>query len=307
VQGRYMLLGTQTNVLSVDWAQADLRWKEQLSFRAGKVKTPAGLLNESQDIDPAQLWIELPNSIYSIASRNSTLSHDGGVVYGTIPLGKARGKAVFHVYGGERGLLGSDGLFQPLRDKGITLPDGASGPMYGATLMWQTPLRGLTVGASEDSEHTSGQVQLGALNGTLQASHFYQPYLFGRYEGDKWMIAGEYTRQALLKTTIFAGGPTILVPKDQRSFYVMTSYRIARKLTGGMYYSSALDRKLPVSSGRYSKDWCLSLRYDVDSFLYLKAEQHFIDGTELGYSSANNTAGLKPNDRMTFLKLGVSF
>jgi hypothetical protein len=32
-----------------------------------------------------------------------------------------------------------------------------------------------------------------------------------------------------------------------------------------------------------------------------------MDGTYLGYSTSNNTAGLKPNDKMTLLKMGVSF
>ena len=42
-----------------------------IGFRAGKVKTPTGLFNDIQDIDPAYLWILLPQSIYPLPSRNS--------------------------------------------------------------------------------------------------------------------------------------------------------------------------------------------------------------------------------------------
>jgi len=307
VQARYFLLGTLGNTITLDWAQGDYKVNEYFGVRVGKVKSPAGLLNESQDIDPAQTWVLMPSSVYSIASRNSTLSHYGGVVYGTIPLGSSFGKAEYRAYGGQRVLGGDDGIFQPLRDKGITLPNGATGPMYGGTLRWKPPLRGLLLQASLDSEHTSGETLLALFTGTLNTTHFYQPYFSGQYENNKLMVAGEYTRQALDKTTIFVGGPTIFVPKDQRAWYVMTTYKLAAKLTGGIYYSSSLDRKLPVSSARFQKDWALTARYDVDPYLYFKVEEHFVDGTELGYSTSDNTGGIQPNMRMTMLKLGVSF
>ena len=306
VQARYFLLGNLANDITLDWAQADYKVNERFGFRAGKVKTPIGLLNESQDIDPAQLWVLLPQSIYAIANRNSTLSHYGGAVYGTFPLGESFGELQYRAYGGQRVLSSDDAVFQTVRDKGITLPNGATGPMYGGTLRWQTPLRGMMFGASEDSEHTSGAATLGALTGMLQATHFYQPYLYGIYEHNKLMFAGEYTRQALQKTTSFVGGPTIFIPKDQRAWYLMASYKLAQKLTGGINYSYSLDRQLPVGSARYQKDWALSARYDIDTFVYLKAEQHWVDGTELGYSTSDNT-NLKPNTRMTLFKLGVSF
>ena len=307
VQGRYFLLGYLANDITLDWAQADYKLNERWGFRAGKVKTPIGLLNESQDIDPAQLWVLLPQSLYAIANRNSTLAHFGGIVYGSLPLGETFGAIQYRGYGGQRILSSDDAVFQTVRDKGISLPNGATGPMYGGTLRWQTPLPGLMVGASEDSEHTSGAAVLGTFNGTLQATHFYQPYLYGIYERSKLMVTGEYTRQALQKTTTFVGGPKIFIPKDQRAWYMMASYKLSQKLTGGIYYSSSLDRQLPVSSARFQKDWALSARFDVNPFLYLKAEQHWVDGTELGYSTSDNAGGLQPNTRMTIFKLGVSF
>ena len=218
VPARYFLLGTYGNQITLDWAQGDYKVNERFGFRAGKVKTPIGLLNETQDIDSVHLWVLLPQSIYAIANRNSILSHYGGVVYGTVPLGNSLGELEYRAYGGQRVLSSDDAVFQTVRDKGIALPNGATGPMYGGTLRWQTPLRGLMVGASEDSEHTSGAAVLGALNGWLQATHFYQPYLYGIYERNKWMVGGEYTRQALQKTTSFVGGPTIFIPKDQRAW-----------------------------------------------------------------------------------------
>ena len=92
VQGRYFLLGDLGNAITLDWAAADYKADDRFGLRFGKVKTPSGLLNEIQDIDPSYTWSLLPQSIYPIESRNSLLSHYGGVVYGTVKLGQSAGK-----------------------------------------------------------------------------------------------------------------------------------------------------------------------------------------------------------------------
>jgi len=49
------------------------------------------------------------------------------------------------------------------------------------------------------------------------------------------MLAGEYNRTALRPVIQFTGIPAIDVPNDVRSFYVMGSYKLAEKLTAGIY------------------------------------------------------------------------
>jgi len=305
-QARYFILGTIGNSISLDWAAADYKVNEMVGVRVGKVKTPAGMLNEAQDIDPSQQWILMPQGIYSIASRNSTLSHYGGVFYGTLKLGDSAGKLEYRSYAGQRVINGNDGLYQALRDKGLSLPNGSVGPMYGGMVNYLTPISGFMVGASMDSEHTFGAINSATLSGYFEPGHFYQPYLYSRYEHGRFMVGGEYTRQALTKVLAFNGVPPTVSYKDLRAFYGMATYKAAEKMTLGLYYSSALDQKVAVSSARYQKDWALSARYDFNPFLYVKAEEHIMDGTLLGYSTSDNIT-LLPNDRMTFLKLGVSF
>ena len=86
----------------------------------------------------------------------------------------------------------------------------------------------------------------------------------------------------------------------------MASYRPAAKLTTGLYYSSYIDLQAPPDSLRYQKDWALAARYDFNPYLYAKLEQHFIDGNAIGISTTDNQ-NLQPDNRMTMLKLGVSF
>jgi hypothetical protein len=80
VQGRFFVLGNFGNSITLDWAAADYKADDRFGVRFGKVKTPSGLFNDIQDIDPSYIWSLLPQSIYPISSRNSILAHYGGVV-----------------------------------------------------------------------------------------------------------------------------------------------------------------------------------------------------------------------------------
>ncbi len=308
VQARYSLLGTLGNQITLDWAQADFKVNEHFGVRAGKVKTESGLFVTSQDIDPSQLWILLPQSIYAVGSRDSILAHYGGLLYGTFQLGKPLGSLDYRVYGGQRIVDTQDQDLAPSINMGIVIPNGFAGPTYGGSLRWHTPLQGLMLGVSEGSQKLGGQIRAFGVPGSFASIPFNSPYFFGIYERRKFMVASEYARIAPHGTVSFSypGVPPIRSESDRRAFYAMTSYKPTSRLGVGAYYSSASDRKVPVSSARFQKDCTLSARYDVNSFFYLKAEQHWMDGTLMGFSATNNT-NLQPKARMTLLKLGVSF
>jgi hypothetical protein len=306
VQGRYNLLGNLSNEITLDWAQADYRFSDRLGVRVGKVKSPLGLYNETQDIDPGQLWILLPQSVYPIASRNSLLAHYGGVIYGALPLGERMGKLQYRAFGGERVLAGSDSYFQSLRNEGLSLPNGVSGKTGGGTLRWETPIRGLLVGASEHSGSPSGAVTAGPYSGTLTAKSFRQVFYFGTYERRRLTLASEYSRLETEIDIALSGLPLTIIHSDPRSYYVMGSYKINDKLSGGLYYSSIVDHHAAYTSVNYQKDWTVAGRYDFNSFLYAKVEQHWMNGTGIGFSTSDNT-NQQPKTKMTLLKIGVSF
>lgn len=317
-QGRYFLLGQYGNAVSLDWASGDYKVNEKFGVRVGKVKTPMGLLNESQDIDPAFLWSLLPQSIYPIASRNAILAHYGAVGYGTLRLGGQGGKLEYRLWGGERVVAGNDGYFQQFVDQGITLPNGMSGQNYGATLRWNAPLRGLMLGASESHTELSGAVQAPLpfgpggsyvpVTGSFTVPGFFMPYFFGRYEHDKLMLAAEFNRlpvNASLEFPVIGAAQKI---ENIHSFYGMASYKATGKLTAGGYFSYGNDYqgKHP-DTWKFQRDWAIAGRYDFNQFLYAKAEEHLISGTLFGYSSGDNPNGLQPDTKMTIVKVGVSF
>jgi hypothetical protein len=87
----------------------------------------------------------------------------------------------------------------------------------------------------------------------------------------------------------------------------MATYKVTGKLTLGAYNSEMVDHAAALGPARYSKDWTVSGRYDFNQFLYAKAEEHFIEGTEQDYDADLNPNGLKPNTKLTVLKIGVIF
>jgi len=310
VQGRYFLLGNMGNTITLDWAAADYKFSDKFGVRFGKVKTPLGLFNEIQDIGPGYIWTLLPQSVYPIQSRNTLLSHYGGVVYGSVNLGNRGGKLEYRAWSGERVLPNSDGYLLSQTENGITLPNGLSGFTSGAALHWRTPLTGLMVGASNYKNNAWSAV-LSAMGGQLKGTEAINPFnsqnLFFIYEKNKFMIAAEHSRLPVTLSVNFNGLPANPQRIDYRAWYAMASYKVTDKFSMGIYDSQFINRQSNVLHWRFSKDWVLAARYDFDQFVYAKVEQHFIDGTAVGYDDDMNPHGYKPDTRMTVVQFGVSF
>jgi len=320
VQGRYFLLGNFGNAITLDWAAADYKANDKFGVRFGKVKVPSGLFNETQDIDPSYMWSLLPQGNYPITSRNSELADYGGVVYGTIKLGAKAGKLEYRGWGGESVIGANDGYWINFSEEGIAFPNGVSGVSSGAALHWKTPISGLMLGASlNHGNQRSGPLvdtyvvpagpETGVTittQGTIVLPAGNTPDYFGRYEKNRFMFAAEYSRSA--GNLLLKGLSPVPDQYDIRPWFGMTSYKVTDKLTAGLYVTQDIDSMIALgSSSRYFKDWALSGRYDFNQFVYAKAEQHFIDGTAVGYDTDLNPNGLQPNSKLTVLKIGVSF
>ncbi|MGO4514367.1 hypothetical protein AB4Y89_01135 [Terriglobus sp. 2YAB30_2] len=310
VQGRYFVLGNFGNKITVDYAMADFKANDHFGVRFGKVKTPSGLFNETQDIDPSYIWALLPQSIYPISSRNSLLSHFGGVAYGSFVLGHKLGKIEYRGFAGQRTLSSDDGYFVNQTEAGILLPNGTHQNMFGGAIHWKTPLSGLMIGVSNIKNMKGSDVVTagnGAISGTQSLNTFNLPNYFAQYEKGKYMFAAEWTRIPVSGSLALPPVITQPIHLDLRSWYVMGSYKLTDKFSAGLYHGESFDRRATLGAARYSKDWAVAARYDFSQFIYAKAEQHFIDGTSIGYDTNLNTGGLKPTTKMTVLKMGVNF
>ena len=308
-QARYFLLGNYGNAITLDWAAADYKADDRFGVRFGKVKTPTGLFNEIQDIDPSYLWALLPESVYPIDNRTSYLTHYGGVVYGTVALSHEFGKIEYRAFGGEGLYTAKDGYFIAQAEAGFNLPNDIKGPLYGGALHWRTPISGLLVGASALKDNTWSALYTaanGSVSGTESLLANTQPNYFGKYEKNKILVASEYTRSWGNQFVQLPGFPDSYARNDDRGWYAMASYKVTSKLTPGAYISQNNDHQAPISSARHFNEWVVSGRYDFNEFLYAKAEEHFINGTGLAYDE-NLNSNLQPKTKLTALKIGVTF
>src|SRR5947209_8530080 len=138
----------------LDWAVADYKFKRWFGVRGGKVKTTFGLHNDTQDMDFLHTFALLPQSIYPMDLRDSTIAHMGGDLYGDINL-KRLGTFSYTAFGGHRqdSLQGGYAYFfesigRPLKSYG--------GWQAGQDLRWNTPLKGLLAGFSHLDEGITG-------------------------------------------------------------------------------------------------------------------------------------------------------
>jgi hypothetical protein len=312
VQPRYELLGIYSNEFTLDYADADYKVSDKIGLRFGKVKTPTGLFNETQDVDPSYMWSLLPQSVYPLTSRNGQLSQYGLVVYGTLGMeGSPKlGKLEYRAWGGEVALAGNDGYFTSFEEGGLSLPNGLTHTQAGAALHWRAPIKGLMIGVSAvKNNNSTGNVTAGggAETGQFLVGPYYQPDYFAQYQRGKFMLAAEYNRLAGNYTIQFTGAPVAPATTfDDRALFGMGSYKVTEKFAAGLYYSQIFSMPAALGPARYSKDWAVSCRYDFGQYIYAKAEQHFIDGTEEDYEAGLNP-NLQPNTRLTILKIGVSF
>ena len=98
------------NIL-VDWVPGDYKFNDRFGVRAGKIKIPLGLFNESQDIDSLFLWTLLPQANYPDDNRDFDLVVLGGEVYGWLGVGNM-GSVQYRGYAGEARLDANGGYMR---------------------------------------------------------------------------------------------------------------------------------------------------------------------------------------------------
>jgi hypothetical protein len=303
----------------VDFASGDYRVNARARFSVGKVKTVAGLYNDTQDIDAVNLWALLPQGVYPVANESFNLAHYGADFYGEISR-EQLGTLSYRGYAGYRTLDLDSGYVQGInallpsiqQSFGLSsalITNAPSGEVFGGDVRWQTPLKGLLVGSSATAEDLQGSA--GGISFRAARNVVTQEYT--KFERGKFMAGFEIKRMPvafLLTANTSQGSVTVPDPIDWRSWYVMTSYRVLAKLQVGTYYSHIVDAgggENTSLSTNYSKDWAITGRYDFNSHFYAKLEDHFEHGTDVGFYSNTNLSGLKPRCNILAARAGLTF
>jgi len=297
----------------LDWAVATYKFKPWFGIRGGKVKTVMGLYNDTQDLDFLHTFALLPQSVYPTDLRDVTIAHEGGDVFGDIALGEKGGTLSYTAYAGRRADSPYGGYAYLVESNGSTF-NSMGGLQYGFDLRWATPVKGLLVGVSRLNEDLTAQFNAGSPAAlTLKSNTNWTNQFYGQYAWKKLVVDAEYRHYYLDATA--NGGPGFQT--DVRGWYVSGSYQIAKRLQLGSYYSRyainvPVNPLLPAGTG-HDYDKVVSLRVDLNRFMNVKVEGHFMNGYGLpddypnGFYSVDNPQELKPNTFALVVKTSFRF
>jgi len=316
---------------SLDWAVVDYRFKPWFGVRGGKVKTVLGLYSDIQDLDFLRTFVLLPQSIYPTDIRDATIAHVGGDVYGTIPLKHRRGDLSYTAWAGHRRDSNYSAYVYFLQKYGVA-GSTYGGLQYGGDLRWDTPLKGLLIGASRMNEDLTdkGSANLpgvGSFQYTAVTRADWTNQFYGSYTVKKLRIDSEYRR--FVHDQVINGG-AIRTVSDVRGWYVSGSYRLTKRLALGSYYSryaitsvsggplaSSLASAFPQQTDtslppNHIYDKVVTARVDLNRYWNVKVEGHFMNGYgdssyPEGFYPQVNPTGFHPDTNALVLKTSVNF
>ena len=276
---------------TLDWYSLDYRWRDWLGIRAGRVKVPFGLYNDSSDIDAARTAILLPQSIYPAANRDFLLAQTGGELYGFKDLGGAGGLD-YRMYGGTIFLDVKQQPGSPFSVVDLNVPFVAGGRM-----LWIPPVEGLRLGGSLQflrlethllpaSSSSSVALTIPAMLWVASVEYTVRDLLLAA-EYSRWRVRAESSNPAIFPETLTF---------SERA-YALTSYRLNSWFQAGAYYSVLFPNTTQRGGPQGRQlDAALTLRFDVNAYWLIKLEGHYMHGTA-GLSSSLN--GNRPLSALT--------
>jgi len=265
---------------SFDWLYLDYHWRDWLGLRAGRVKLPFGLYNETQDIDAAQPVVLLPQSVYPETDRQFLLAQNGFDIYGFVPIGQA-GALDYEAY------LGTLYLSVPTSIAGTFNPPNVP-YIGGGQIMWETPVTGLRGGVSAFHGSVDITALLTGMTMPITADVTQTAYLASvEYANDGFLLAAEYGRTRSHETESGLGS----FRRIGEMGYAMAGYRWMPWLQTTLYYSLEYP-EVGHRSGQQNQqhDAAMAFRFDISSHWLVKIEAHYMRGTAgLDPSLNNNT------------------
>ena len=286
-QGLYRRAGkVDGGIVRLDYGIADLNLfnyqNGRIGIRAGRVKIPFGLYNETRDVAFTNPTILLPQGIYFDRSRSLLTSADGGGLY-----------ADHRTEYGDFSFKFNLGV--PLGDneeiRSAILGPNVSGD-FNATPAFATQLTyelngGETVLAVS---YMDLKLKYSPSSKDIVSSGYttIRPLLFSaQYNGEKLGLTAEYQYRWNHYEDYEAVADSSFITE---SWYVQGSYRILPQVQGIVRYdtySADMDDRSgnrAASAGlpnhiAYAKDWMVGVRWDITSSWMVRTEYHRVHGT----------------------------
>ncbi len=298
--------------VQLDWAFADYKFNDAIGIRGGKVKTPLGLFNDTQDMEFLHTWALLPQGVYPLDLRSVTIAHIGADVYGTLKTRQA-GSLHYTVYAGSIQDDTRGGYRYGVEDSGMRFDDGISTRGAGFDARWSTPIDGLVAGYSllrTSSDTRIAIPALGALD--VDIPTWNRQAVYGDFQRGRVRLSSEMR----LSTQKQEFSPALLPAsvRKGRSWFASGTVRVHDRVELGTYHSRLVsDTSLPSADvDNHIYDTAISGRVDLNRWWHVKVEGHFVDGNgsrtfTQGFYSRNNVEGLEPKTKMLVIRTGINF
>ena len=261
--------------MKLDWGYFDYHLHDWIGFRAGRIKLPFGLYNDTSDIDAAHPSALLPQSVYPAADRNFLLAQTGFELYGYRELGRSGGGLEYRAYAGTIYVdTATTTPGSPIVLTSLTIPY-----IVGGRLMWETPVPGLRIGASiqqlkletqflDLSDGAPFTANIPATLGVASIEYAVDDALFA-FEYSRWHTSIDSSNQMVVPDTSAT---------DIRA-YAMMAYRVRPWLQPSMYYSLYLPETGVTGPAAKQDDAAVTLRFDITPNWIIKLEGHSMRGT----------------------------
>ncbi|MDP0498937.1 MAG: hypothetical protein Q7P63_02450 [Verrucomicrobiota bacterium JB022] len=306
--------------IMLDWATADYQFSQQFGLRAGRVKMPRGLYNETLDLDMLRPFVFLPASVYDPRLRDFSSAFNGAMAYGNVELGKA-GSLDYKIFGGDIPMSIDSGAANYFNnDVDYPVTSMAMDAIYGGSLFWNTPVVGLRFGYSYSAfkgMESTRFIDVPPLSFYIykESGTYERQLLSAEYATGDWVFAFEvghdYTRAGVTTTSPFY--PPFAGTNESTYGYVSAARRINDWLELGAYYSyskdtaevTGFDLTLPDLE---QHDFAISAKFDVTSYMIFKLEAHYMDGVGKIFSSYEHPQPFdQREDNWMFFAAKVSF
>ncbi len=306
------------NKVTFGYVSGDYNINRYIGLRAGKVRIPMGLYNQTRDVDMLRLGVFLPNAVYHDEVYSFFSAFYGGLLYGNTPVNSA-GNIEYEFFAGipvvdsesyyvknqsaDFGRISRLGVWAgpPYSDLagdiyGRDIDAEAEGDKtYGFAVRWNTPMQGLRMGYSRlFSESTFKYTDVPYID-TIQTKNKTNPFqvLSLEYTYDDLVISAEYMTFDIEFQFDYPVNPygfeDFFFDPDPYGYYLGASYRYSDLMQFGITYSEFyFDDKdkggnVFVAQGRpdflgWLKDITFSARFDITDYWIVKAEYHFMDG-----------------------------
>ncbi len=305
--------------VKLDWANADYNFRQEIGVRVGRIKYPKGLYGEALDLDVIRPFIFLPMSVYNPILRDFSASFDGAMVYGTLTLGKQGGSLDYKIFYGDIQMNNEQGVADFFNNAHLYAGTGVQklglDHVDGVSFDWSTPVSGLKIHASySELKDIFGNGQFAAVPAlpvSIKLSKLGYTTVGAEYARNNWTFAAEYFVQEGDSLVQALPALNSAGKYGTNAWYVSAARRLNDKWEVGGYYSFSENRHPAAGATKDAKqlgDWALSLRYDVNEHVTVKAEGHWIDGNYNMFNTAKNpNPTLKGSTNYFAVKTTLSF